>query len=59
MKIRWVKLSLIKKKIFSIIKQVNDSKISNEAYENWASQQIIKLMSRNSGQFPDVTSVEK
>ena len=27
--------------------------------ENWASEQILKIMFRNDGQFPDVTSVEK
>lgn len=46
-------------KSFSILKRVNDSKISNQAYENWASEQIVKIMFRNNGQFPDVTSVEK
>lgn len=46
-------------KSFSVLKHVNDSKISNRAYENWASEQIIKIMFRNNGQFPDVTSVEK
>ena len=39
--------------------QVNDSRISNQAYENWASEQILKIMFRNDGQIPDVTSVEK
>ena len=39
--------------------KVNDSRISNQAYENWASEQILKIMFRNDGQFPDVTSVEK
>ena len=38
------------KKIFNILNQVN---------ENWASEQILKIMFRNDGQFPDVTSVEK
>ena len=47
------------KKSFSVLKHVNDSKISNQAYENWASEQIIKIMFRNNGQFPDITSVEK
>lgn len=47
------------KKIFNILKQVNDLKISNQAYENWASEQIIKVMFRNNGRFPEVTSVEK
>lgn len=47
------------KKVFNILKHVNDSKISNQAYENWASEQIIKIMFRNNGQFPDITSVEK
>lgn len=47
------------KKVFSILKHVNGSKISKQAYENWASEQIIKIMYRNKGQFPDVTSVEK
>ena len=36
-----------------------EKKISNQAYENWASEQILKIMFRNDGQFPDVTSVEK
>lgn len=47
------------KKIFNILKQVNNLKISNQAYENWASEQIIKVMFRNNGRFPEVTSVEK
>lgn len=47
------------KKIFNIFKQVNDLRISNQAYENWASEQIIKVMFRNNGRFPEVTSVEK
>ncbi len=48
-----------KRKKFKILKQVNDIRISNQAYERWASQQIIKIMYRNNGEFPDVTSVEK
>ena len=47
------------RKIFNVLKHINDSKISNQAYENWTSEQIIKIMYRNNGQFPDVTSVEK
>lgn len=47
------------KKSFVILKQVNDTRISNQAYETWATEQIIKIMFRNKGQFPDVTSVEK
>jgi len=47
------------KKEFSVLNQVNDSRISNQAYENWVTEQIIKIMFRNNGQFPDVTSVEK
>lgn len=50
---------MIRKKKIKVLKQVNDSKISNKAYENWASEQIIKIMFKNNGQFPDVTSVEK
>lgn len=46
-------------KRFSVLKHVNDSKISNQAYENWASEQIVKIMFRNNGRFPDITSVEK
>ena len=38
------------KKIFNILNQVNDSRISNQAYENWASEQILKIMFRNDGQ---------
>ncbi len=48
-----------KRKKFKILKQVNDIRISNQAYERWVSQQIIKIMYRNNGEFPDVTSVEK
>lgn len=48
-----------KTKKFRVLKQVNDIRISNQAYEIWASQQIIKIMYRNNGEFPDVTSVEK
>lgn len=48
-----------KRKKFKILKQVNDIRISNQAYERWASRQIIKIMYRNNGEFPDVTSVEK
>lgn len=47
------------KRIFNILHQINDLGISNQAYENWASEQIVKIMFRNNGQFPDVTSVEK
>ncbi len=47
------------KESFSILKHVNDSRISNQAFENWASEQIIKIMFRNNGELPDVTSVEK
>ena len=46
-------------KIFNILEQVNDSRISNQSYENWAMEQIIKIMYRDNGQFPDVTSVDK
>ena len=46
-------------KIFNILGQVNDSRISNQSYENWAMEQIIKIMYRDNGKFPDVTSVEK
>ena len=46
-------------KIFNILEQVNDSRISNQSYENWEMEQIIKIMYRDNGQFPDVTSVEK
>lgn len=46
-------------KNFDVLKHVNDSQISNEAYEKWAMEQIIKIMYRNKGQFPNVTSVEK
>lgn len=46
-------------KNFNIIKQVNDPKISNKAYEKWAAEQIVKIMFRKKGQFPNVTSVEK
>ena len=28
------------KKIFNILNQVNDSRISNQAYENWASEKM-------------------
>lgn len=48
-----------KSKEFHILKQVNNLQISNEAYEKWASEQIIKIMYREKGKFPNVTSVEK
>lgn len=48
-----------REKTFNILKPVNDARISNQAYENWAAEKIIKLMVKNNGQFPDVTSVEK
>lgn len=47
------------KKEFNILKQVNDLRVSNQAYEKWVSEQIIKIVFRNNGQFPDATSVEK
>ncbi|MFG6324768.1 MAG: hypothetical protein K1W35_12075 [Lachnospiraceae bacterium] len=47
------------KKEINVLYHVNDSRISNQAYEKWATEQIIKIMFRNNGQFPDVTSVEK
>lgn len=46
-------------KEFHILKQINDLHISNEAYEKWVSEQIIKIMYREKGKFPNVTSVEK
>ena len=48
-----------KRKKFRVLKQVNDTRHSNQVYEDWASKQIIKIMYRNNGVFPDVTSVEK
>lgn len=48
-----------KTKKFRVLKQVNDKIHSNQTYARWASQQIIKIMYRNNGEFPDVTSVEK
>ena len=36
------------KKNFNILNQVNDSRISNQAYENWASEQILKKIGRAS-----------
>ena len=45
-------------KTFNIIKQVNDSRRKNETYERWAAEKIIRIMIKNDGQFPDVTSVE-
>ncbi len=47
------------KKIFNILKKVNNTRISNQSYENWAMEKIIKIMYKNNGRFPDVTSVEK
>ena len=41
-------------KIFNILEQVNDSRISNQSYENWAMEQIIKIMYRDNGQFDGV-----
>lgn len=48
-----------KRKEFRVLKQVNDKRHSNQVYEEWASQQIVKILFRNNGQFPDVISVKK
>lgn len=47
------------KNTFNVLSPVNDPRISNQSYENWVTEQIIKIMFKNNGQFPDVTSVEK
>lgn len=44
---------------FNIRESVNDGIISNTAYERWAAEKIVKLMYKEGGIFPEVTSVEK
>lgn len=44
---------------FNIRKSVNDGVLSNKAYERWAAEKIAKLMFKEGGEFPEVTSVEK
>ena len=44
---------------FNIRESVNDGVISNKAYERWAAEKIVKLMYKEGGVFPEVTSVEK
>lgn len=44
---------------FNIRESVNDGIISNKAYERWAAEKIVKLMYKEGGEFPEVTSVEK
>ncbi|MBO5144817.1 MAG: hypothetical protein J6C19_04690 [Lachnospiraceae bacterium] len=46
-------------KVFHIRKSVNDGILSNEAYERWAAEKIVKIMYREEGKFPDITTVEK
>ena len=46
-------------KVFNIRESVNDGIISNKAYERWAAEKIVKLMYKEGGVFPEVTSVEK
>lgn len=46
-------------KVFNIRESVNDGIISNKAYERWAAEKIVKLMYKEDGVFPEVTSVEK
>ena len=47
------------KKLFNVLKKVDDSKISNLSYETWVMEHSIKMDYRNNGTFPDATSVEK
>ncbi len=44
---------------FNIRESVNDGVISNKAYERWTAEKIVKLMYKEGGEFPEVTSVEK
>lgn len=48
-----------KNKSFHIRESVNDGVISNKAYERWAAEKIVKLMYKEGGEFPQITSVEK
>lgn len=44
---------------FNVRESVNDGILSNKAYERWVAEKIVKLMYREGGEFPGVTSVEK
>lgn len=44
---------------FNIRESVNVGVLSNKAYERWAAEKIAKLMFKEGGEFPEVTSVEK
>ena len=44
---------------FIILSQVNDNIISNEAYEQWACERIIKVIIKEKGGFPETMYVEK
>lgn len=40
-----------------ILEQVNDGRISNEAYEHWAAQKLVRIY-RLKGEFPNNMAVE-
>lgn len=46
-------------KSFSIIRDVSEDASTNRAYERWAAEKIVRIMYREDGNFPDITSVEK
>lgn len=46
-------------KMSNVRESVNDGILSNKAYERWAAEKIVKLMYKEGGEFPAVTSVEK
>lgn len=48
-----------KHKVFNVLEKVDDGIVSNEAYENWTAEKIVKLIYKNGANLPDITSVEK
>ncbi|MBA3925684.1 hypothetical protein [Listeria rustica] len=44
---------------FEIAEKVDDDNISNEAYERWAAERIVRVVAREDGKFPERMSVEK
>lgn len=47
------------KKEFKIQEHVNDGIMSNESYERWAAERIVRVMYREGGNFPETMYVEK
>lgn len=44
---------------FEVAEKVNDASVSDEAYERWVVERIVRIVAREGGIFPERTSVEK